>query len=173
MILIRLYNIPFKVCDDYFEDIDARSACHTLGYTGGSFKTITQLNWALNEIPFLMDDVGCTSSEGNFLECSRADTHNCQHSENVLLTCGPKRELLGPWTEWSTCDGCCGLYQGYRSRSCSGRGCSTCHEGYGSHMRLRGDTCVVRLMLETYPDCKYIGLRLKRVKYRNFIENIG
>ena len=82
------------MCDDLFESVDAESACYTLGYTGGSFQTRNQPNWSENEIPFLMDDVGCSSSEGNFIECSTS-TENCGHSENVLLTCGPKRDLSG------------------------------------------------------------------------------
>ena len=81
-----------SVCDDFFETIDAESACNTLGYTGGTFETKSQSNWRLNEIPILMDDVACTSSESNFVECQReTDRHNCQHTENVLLTCGPRK----------------------------------------------------------------------------------
>ena len=80
-------DILHKVCDDHFDKIDAESACLTLGYTGGSYQTRNQPNWSLNEVPILMDDVACASSQSNFLECSRSDTHNCGHNENVLLVC--------------------------------------------------------------------------------------
>ena len=74
------------VCDDVFDSTNAESACHTLGYYGGSFKTINQQDWSLDEIPILMDNVECTSSNDNFLECPYAP-HNCDHDENILLTC--------------------------------------------------------------------------------------
>ena len=92
-----IWNISIreKVCDDHFTAVDAQSACHTLGYTGGTFETQGQSNWRLDEISILMDDVACTSSESNFLDCEqKSDGHDCQHSENVLLKCGsPKREF--------------------------------------------------------------------------------
>ena len=95
---IRLFiikqSIPVKVCDDNFATINAQSACHTLGYNGGSFETQSQSNWELNEIPILMDEVACLSSESNFFDCQREHTHNCGHNENVLLTCeSPKRKF--------------------------------------------------------------------------------
>ena len=94
-----------------------------------------------------MDDVGCSSSESNFVECS-TNTEDCSHSENVLLTCGPKREMivLGEWTEWSTCDygsSCCGEYTAHRSRSCLSGDC------------LRREKLLEERKMTTYPDCKF------------------
>ena len=94
-------HTPDIVCDDSFEQIDAESACYTLGYTnGGSFQT-TSMDWSESEIPFWMDDVQCQSASTNFLSCSRTDYYydyyddsyygspyeDCSHSENILLTC--------------------------------------------------------------------------------------
>ena len=92
-----------------------------------------------------MDDVGCSSSDSNFVECSTA-TEDCSHSENVLLTCGPKREpiVLGDWSEWSTCDGCCGEYTSIRARACLEGDCS-----------LISAPLVEERKMTTYPDCKF------------------
>ena len=79
---------PDLVCDDYFDQKDAESACFTLGYTNsGFFQAYNMVNrWSEPEIPFLMDNVECDSASTNFLSCSSSD-ENCDHSENVLLTC--------------------------------------------------------------------------------------
>ena len=42
--------------------------------------------WSESEIPFLMDNVECESASTNFLSCS-SSAENCDHTENVLLTC--------------------------------------------------------------------------------------
>ena len=86
--------IPYKVCDDLFDTIDAQSACWTLGYTGGSYETKRQMNWSVTQIPFFMDNVNCSSSVSNFLNCPQPEGFPgaCGHIENILLTCGPPRE---------------------------------------------------------------------------------
>ena len=65
--------------------INAQSACHTLGLSGGS----TEKYKYTGSEPFLMDDVDCASNTTNFLECSHRGwgTEDCGPSETVLLTC--------------------------------------------------------------------------------------
>ena len=78
---------PFLVCDDYFDALDADSACNTLGYTSSrTYSTYDMTEWSETEIPFLMDNVECDSASTNFLSCS-SNAENCGHSENVLLRC--------------------------------------------------------------------------------------
>ena len=80
------------VCDDNIDDGSAKavrvaqSACHTLGYSGGS---ITTYGASGPDGPTMMDDVDCASSTMNFLECSHvgSETENCDHNEDVLLEC--------------------------------------------------------------------------------------
>ena len=92
--------------------MEAQSACYTLGYNnGGSYVNSYSMSWSENEIPFLMDDVQCQSATTNFLYCSRTEEstdynyyfysngitlygnlwayeyENCDHDENVLLSC--------------------------------------------------------------------------------------
>ena len=72
------------VCDDDFELVDAQSACHTLGFSGGSYSSHRGPSG-----PTWMDNVNCASSTTNFLTCSHRGwgTENCEHYEDVLLTC--------------------------------------------------------------------------------------
>merc|ERR1712176_743562 len=73
------------VCDDGFGSNEAQSACHTLGFSGGSF---TSYNAGITN-SILMDNVSCPSSTTYFPTCSHEGwgSHNCNHSEDVLLTC--------------------------------------------------------------------------------------
>ena len=82
---------PDLVCDDDFGIFEAESACNTLGYTNGGFIQTYNMDtrWSQTEIPFLMDDVQCESTSTSFLSCtslSQSD-EDCDHRENVLLTC--------------------------------------------------------------------------------------
>ena len=74
------------VCDDGFETKDAQAACYTLGYSGGSYTTYSEDG---PEGPIWMDDVTCSSGTTNFLMCRHSGwgRQNCDHSEDVLLTC--------------------------------------------------------------------------------------
>ena len=82
------WHIPYIVCDDGFDVIDAESACYTLGYAnGGVYGSFSMLDaWSEPEIPFLMDNVECGSATTNFTSCS-SQAEDCDHAENVLLTC--------------------------------------------------------------------------------------
>ena len=84
-------HTPGLVCDDNFNSVNAESACNTLGYSnGGTYSSISIADrWSEDEIPFLKDDVNCTSPATNFLSCPSNDwgDEDCNHSENVLLTC--------------------------------------------------------------------------------------
>ena len=90
------------VCDDYLSPTDypssnynstrsaqtAKSACRTLGLSGGSIETYEYTG----SEPFMMDDVNCASNTANFLECSQKGwgKHDCgshDYPEHVLLTC--------------------------------------------------------------------------------------
>ena len=84
------------VCDNYFDDIDLQSACYTLGFKNGSnLQTHFNRNlyWTESEIPILMDNMDCGSSTADFLSCGYSDL-NCDHRENVLITCEDSSKLF-------------------------------------------------------------------------------
>ena len=43
--------------------------------------------WDESFVPFLMDNVECSSGTSDFLNCPTADGENCGHAENVIITC--------------------------------------------------------------------------------------
>ena len=82
------WHTPDIVCDDSFDNLEANSACYTLGYGGGTYDSAYDMTeWSETEIPFLMNNVGCESTSTNFSSCASNSTENCDHTENVLLTC--------------------------------------------------------------------------------------
>ena len=84
--MVKHNNEWGTVCDDGFGTVDAESACHTLGFSGGSYSTYSSGGPAGQ---IWMDDVACASSTMNFLTCSHRGwgKENCHHGEDVLLTC--------------------------------------------------------------------------------------
>ena len=82
--MVKHNNEWGTVCDDGFGTTNAQSACHTLGFSGGSY---TNGNHVGGEI--WMDDVNCASSTTNFLTCSHHGwgEENCSHDEDIILTC--------------------------------------------------------------------------------------
>ena len=76
------------VCDDSWTDTNSQAACQTLGWRGGSH---TNYDTKLSEVfvPIWMDNVKCSSSSTNFLQCSHPGwgEENCSHAEDILLTC--------------------------------------------------------------------------------------
>ena len=100
------------VCDDSWDTTDATVVCRQLGYayTGSMFVLIICTKSSLQTIqihlhsagkaysnahfgggtgPIFLDDVQCTSSASQLLECSSNPilTHNCQHSADAGVGC--------------------------------------------------------------------------------------
>ena len=100
------------VCDDSWDSVDATVVCRQLGYayTGSKCKNLLICNEHLLYIysacsaggvvysnaffgagtgPIYLDDVACTSSSTQLLECSSRPilTHNCLHSADAGVGC--------------------------------------------------------------------------------------
>ena len=100
---IKYQNLtPLIVCDSWFSwssytSKNQESACRTLGFTDGSHQRIDMGNqgwewqWWLDtdksKIPIFLNDVECDSGHVNFLTCRSGTWINCDHSEDILLTC--------------------------------------------------------------------------------------
>ena len=79
------------VCDDYFSDDSANAICRLLGYSSHSswssgYKWEIQSNYDIK-----MDDVQC--SREDWTSCTYETYHNCDHSEDIFLTCTGKRRF--------------------------------------------------------------------------------
>ena len=67
------------VCDDSFDENDAKVACRMLGFTGGSVVSSSSTVDGSGNI--WLDDLSCTGSESSLFSCQRGTGHNCAHRE--------------------------------------------------------------------------------------------
>jgi hypothetical protein len=101
------------VCDDHWDDIDARVVCNQLGIPStGMFYWPSYKVYHLNLIligavalrngrfgqesgDFLLDDVQCVGSESRLIECPAEPIgiHNCLHDDREYAAAGC--ELIG------------------------------------------------------------------------------
>ena len=77
------------VCDDRFVDDDSEVVCRQLGFTGGQAHTRAAFGAGTGTI--WMDDVRCAGDESRLSDCPFRGwgVHNCRHSEDVGVSCGP------------------------------------------------------------------------------------
>jgi len=99
------------VCDDSWDSVDATVVCKQLGYayTGSEFKFMFHVHkyfyiwfaysaggvaysnafFGAGTGPIYLDDVACTSSASQLLECSSRPIleHNCAHSADAGVAC--------------------------------------------------------------------------------------
>ena len=101
------YNTWGTVCDDHFDDNDAKVVCRQLRYgydktAGADWSYMAGSKWGVS-LPgtgaILLDDVGCSGRESRIFDCTRAywggsmaghvGSHNCRHVEDTLVKCTP------------------------------------------------------------------------------------
>ena len=78
------------VCDDAFGSTEAEVACKTLGFSGGSATGSQRTGFSESTVPIWIDNgLDCNINQTNFLEChqDRWGDENCNHGEDILLTC--------------------------------------------------------------------------------------
>ncbi|XP_069125491.1 LOW QUALITY PROTEIN: uncharacterized protein [Argopecten irradians] len=92
-ILIEHTGVNGTVCDDYFDEGDARVVCRTLGYRNGMKMDTSSYGQGEGEI--WLDDVACTGEESTLWECPDLNwgTHNCNHGEDVGVMCTMEEDL--------------------------------------------------------------------------------
>ena len=101
---VCVLDIWGTVCDDNWDDRDARVVCHQLGYHCKHIGTsVFQCNyntlldgWSDNSVksgnqsqPIYLDDVNCIGTETSLLHCSHSGIgqHNCNHSDDAGVLC--------------------------------------------------------------------------------------
>ncbi|KAL4223331.1 hypothetical protein ACF0H5_016802 [Mactra antiquata] len=74
------------VCDDYFDANAAKVACRSLGLPSSHARVIRPTPGTGS---IFLDDVICTGSEMNLLDCQHHDIreNNCAHNEDVGVSC--------------------------------------------------------------------------------------
>lgn len=84
------------VCQDNWSNSNnARVACRQLGFSAEGARTVysgfTNGNWLI-----WLDDVQCSGDESRLIDCPANSMHNCQHWQDVGVSCVPIGELKLP-----------------------------------------------------------------------------
>ncbi|XP_052224226.1 neurotrypsin-like [Dreissena polymorpha] len=80
------------VCDDEWDDNDAKVICKMLGYDGG--KALGEAHFGQGSSSIFLDDVLCDGTESSITACrhSGLGIHDCKHDEDASVRCSPKIE---------------------------------------------------------------------------------
>ena len=75
------------VCDDGFDQYAADAICSLLGYpASGSEWTSGSIKWDIQtDYSIKLDDVNCRTN--SWSSCTYSEIDDCNHSEDVFLTC--------------------------------------------------------------------------------------
>ena len=79
------------VCDDSWDDKDARVVCRQLGLDFGHATTLSHFGTVPTN--FIMDEVACSGSEGTLQSCHHSPSHNCKGSEGAGVVCYEGKHL--------------------------------------------------------------------------------
>ena len=137
------------VCDDYFNMNAAHAICRVMGYAYAvRWRRGLRYGAQQSHRNIVMDDVRCRASWWNY--CSYRTRHNCNHHEDVFLTCRPGGThppgfRLLDWRGGAAQRGCEGLliYNGG----------TVCDDHFN--------------MNAAHAICKVMGYRRGAVRYRN------
>ncbi|XP_052220080.1 neurotrypsin-like [Dreissena polymorpha] len=80
------------VCDDEWDDNDAKVICKMLGYDDG--KALSEAYFGQGSSSIFLDDVQCDGTESSITACrhSGLGIHDCKHDEDASVRCSPKKE---------------------------------------------------------------------------------
>ncbi|XP_062612840.1 scavenger receptor cysteine-rich type 1 protein M130-like [Saccostrea cucullata] len=75
------------ICDDDWDNNDARVVCRMLGRSGGT--AVDEASYGEGSGQIWLDDVNCSGTESSLMECSKPPfgSHNCGHGEDAGVSC--------------------------------------------------------------------------------------
>ncbi|XP_052223135.1 neurotrypsin-like isoform X1 [Dreissena polymorpha] len=89
---IVIGNIRGTVCDDNWDDNDAKVICRMLGFEVG--KALNKSHFGEGSAcSILLDEVQCDGTESSIMTCrhSGLGLHDCGHHEDASVICSPKK----------------------------------------------------------------------------------
>ncbi|XP_072166776.1 scavenger receptor cysteine-rich domain-containing protein DMBT1-like [Diadema setosum] len=83
------------VCDDYWDDDDARVVCRQLGYSTSYARAVSGGTFGEGTGSILLDNVRCYGWESSLASCSSNGwyNHNCGHKEDAGVRCGETHDI--------------------------------------------------------------------------------
>lgn len=83
------------ICDDLFGPHAASLACRLLGYDGATASYAIEAYYGQGSGQIWLDDLRCYGHETSMLECLNNGwgVHNCQHTEDVGVSCTGLRPI--------------------------------------------------------------------------------
>ncbi|XP_071486552.1 scavenger receptor cysteine-rich domain-containing protein DMBT1-like [Diadema antillarum] len=82
------------ICDNSWDDRDARVVCRQLGFDSGkSVRAENPLlltsasNYFSEEVPIWLDQVSCSGTEATLYDCPRSNAGNCDHTQDAYVRC--------------------------------------------------------------------------------------
>ena len=138
------YNFNWgTVCDDRWDNIDARVVCQQLGHPGSGARAFTSgiTNARQNFSRIWLDEVQCSDDNARLTDCPAKDIgiHNCYHSEDAGVRCGmcicldqntQFMQALSKCTDIDECGRSDTCHVNADCRNTVGSYTCTCHSGY-------------------------------------------
>ncbi|CAG0882026.1 unnamed protein product [Cyprideis torosa] len=92
---VRRFGIWGTICNDGFDEADARVVCRMLG-NHKLGKTLPKGSYGFGHGPVWLDDIQCGGSEGSIVECAHFPwgQTDCDHREDTALQCLEETEEL-------------------------------------------------------------------------------
>uniref|UniRef100_A0A2C9M1F3 SRCR domain-containing protein n=2 Tax=Biomphalaria TaxID=6525 RepID=A0A2C9M1F3_BIOGL len=79
------------ICDDHWDDNDAKVVCHMMGFSRENAKATSQSNQGSGFGIISLDEVNCTGTENHIVDCGFGPqnwaVHDCTHNEDAGVIC--------------------------------------------------------------------------------------
>ena len=94
---LQIHNTSgwYSVCDENFDDVDARVACRSLGYKDGKAQCCSALGTWLTNRPIGITNISCTGKEKQLKHCPMT-SGQCVSQNYVTVACTEREaDMMG------------------------------------------------------------------------------